>query len=92
MKNTFDVDVFKFLKNTFIILGLSLKSQELTAIFLITRLGCSIYIEANIHTVFDSAFLLATLGVIYVMRFKLKKSYIKEFDTVHLLYLVNIYG
>lgn len=68
--------------------GLSLKSQELTAIFLISRLICSIYFEANLHTLLDSLFLLSTLVVIWFMRFKLKSSYLKEFDTIRLVFLV----
>ncbi|PNX79476.1 er lumen protein retaining receptor-like protein, partial [Trifolium pratense] len=64
--------------------GLSLKSQELTALFLITRLGCSIYMEANVHTVLDSILLLSTLLVIWLIRFKLKSSYMKEFDNMWL--------
>ncbi|CAJ2635092.1 unnamed protein product [Trifolium pratense] len=68
--------------------GLSLKSQELTALFLITRLGCSIYMEANVHTVLDSILLLSTLLVIWLIRFKLKSSYMKEFDNMWLSILV----
>ncbi|CAL5195473.1 unnamed protein product [Lathyrus oleraceus] len=67
--------------------GLSLKSQELTALFLTTRLGCSIYMESNIHTVLDLIFLLSTLLVIWLIRFKLKSSYIKEFDNMRLSFL-----
>ncbi|KAK2406142.1 hypothetical protein P8452_68502 [Trifolium repens] len=68
--------------------GLSLKSQEITALFLVTRLGCSIYMEANVHTVLDTILLLSTLLVIWLIRFKLKSSYMKEFDNMWLSFLV----
>ncbi|KAH9617720.1 hypothetical protein KSS87_017409 [Heliosperma pusillum] len=41
--------------------GLSLKSQELTAIFLAIRLYCSFVMEYDIHTLLDSATLAFTL-------------------------------
>lgn len=68
--------------------GLSLKSQELTAIFLVTRLYCSFLMENDIHTVLDSATLISTLWVIYMIRFKLKSSYNKELDNFPIYYLV----
>ncbi|KAJ8447909.1 hypothetical protein Cgig2_012044 [Carnegiea gigantea] len=68
--------------------GLSLKSQELTAIFLTARLICSVTIEADIHTILDSMTLISTLWVIYTMRFKLKSTYIKELDTMPLYYVI----
>ncbi|KAH9728729.1 er lumen protein-retaining receptor c28h8.4-related [Citrus sinensis] len=40
--------------------GLSLKTQELTAMFLALRLVCSIVMEADIHTVLDFATLAST--------------------------------
>lgn len=60
--------------------GLSLKSQELTAIFLAVRLYCSVVMEYDIHTLLDSATLGATLWVIYMIRFKLKASYMEDKD------------
>ncbi|XP_074267606.1 uncharacterized protein LOC141591040 [Silene latifolia] len=68
--------------------GLSLKTQELTAIFLSARLVCSFMMENDIHTVLDSVTLLFTLWVIYMIRFKLKSTYIKELDTMPLYYVV----
>ncbi|KEH18128.1 ER lumen protein retaining receptor-like protein [Medicago truncatula] len=68
--------------------GLSLKSQEITALFLTIRLGVSAYMEANIHTVLDLIYLLSTLLVIWLIRFKLKSSYMKEFDNMWLSFLV----
>ncbi|KAK8956395.1 ER lumen protein retaining receptor [Platanthera guangdongensis] len=60
--------------------GLSLKSQELTALFLVVRLYCSFVMEYDIHTLLDSATLLTTLWVIYMIRFKLKSSYMEDKD------------
>ncbi|XP_021736602.1 putative ER lumen protein-retaining receptor C28H8.4 [Chenopodium quinoa] len=68
--------------------GLSLKSQELTAIFLAARLVCSVMIEGDIHTFLDSLTLAATIWVIYMLRFKLNASYNKELDTMPLYYVV----
>ncbi|XP_058091046.1 uncharacterized protein LOC131237352 isoform X1 [Magnolia sinica] len=60
--------------------GLSLKSQELTAMFLAVRLYCSFVMEFDIHTLLDSAALMTTLWVIYMIRFKLKSSYMEDKD------------
>ncbi|WJX91876.1 hypothetical protein P8452_73594 [Trifolium repens] len=68
--------------------GLSLKFQELTAVFLAIRLGLSFYMEADYRTVFDFLYLLLTLIIIWLMRFRLKSSYIKEFDNMWLSFLV----
>ncbi|KAL2933079.1 ER lumen protein-retaining receptor [Bienertia sinuspersici] len=68
--------------------GLSLRSQELTAIFLAARLVCSIMIEGDIHTILDSITLASTLWVIYMLRFKLKSTYIKDLDNMPLYYVV----
>ncbi|XP_004510248.1 uncharacterized protein [Cicer arietinum] len=68
--------------------GLSLKSQELTALFIAIRLGCSAYLENNIHTILDLITLLSTLLVIWLIRFRLKSSYIKEFDNTWISLLV----
>ncbi|PKA49636.1 ER lumen protein retaining receptor [Apostasia shenzhenica] len=68
--------------------GLSLKSQELTAIFLAVRLYCSFVIEKDIHTVLDLLTLLSTLWVIFMMRFKLNSSYSKELDNMPRYYLL----
>ncbi|KAK6939341.1 ER lumen protein retaining receptor, partial [Dillenia turbinata] len=68
--------------------GLSLKSQELTAMFLAVRLYCSFVMEYDIHTLLDSATLVTTLWVIYMMRFKLKSSYMDDKDNFALYYVV----
>ncbi|ERN13540.1 hypothetical protein AMTR_s00041p00232290 [Amborella trichopoda] len=68
--------------------GLSLKSQELTAMFLAVRLYCSFVMEYDIHTLLDSATLLTTLWVIYMIRFKLKSSYMDDKDNFPLYYVV----
>lgn len=72
----------------FSVAGLSLKSQELTAIFLAVRSCCSFVVETDIHTVLDFATLISTLWVIYMIRFKLKSSYMKELDNFPIYYLV----
>lgn len=68
--------------------GLSLKTQELTAMFLAVRLYCSFVMEGDIHTVLDLATLISTLWVIYMIRFKLKSTYIKELDNFPIYYYV----
>lgn len=69
--------------------GLSLKSQELTAIFLAVRLYCSFVMEYDIHTLLDSATLVTTLWVIYMMRFKLRASYMDDKDNFAIYYVVS---
>lgn len=68
--------------------GLSLKSQELTALFLAVRLYCSIVMEYDIHTLLDSATLVTTMWVIYMIRFKLKSSYMEDKDNFAMYYVV----
>lgn len=70
--------------------GLSLKSQELTAYFLAARLYCSFVIEYDVHTFLDLATLVATLWVIYMIRYKLKASYMGDKDNFKVLYLVSL--
>lgn len=70
--------------------GLSLISQELTAMFLAVRLYCSIVMEYDIHTVLDLATLAATVWVIYMIRFKLNSSFMYDKDNFSLYYLVSI--
>jgi len=69
--------------------GLSLKSQVLTAIFLAVRVFCSFIMEGDIHTILDFVTLAATLWVIYMMKFKLKSSFMADLDSMHYWYLVN---
>ncbi|CAN1259513.1 ER lumen protein-retaining receptor [Linum perenne] len=68
--------------------GISLKSQELTAIFLAVRLYCSFVMEYDIHTLLDLATLGTTLWVIYMIRFKLKSSYMEDKDNFALYYVI----
>lgn len=68
--------------------GLSLKSQELTAIFLAVRLYCSLVMEYDIHTILDSATLGTTLWVIYMICFKLMSSYMDDKDNFKIYYVV----
>lgn len=60
--------------------GLSLKSQELTALFLAVRLYCSFVMEYDIHTLLDTATLATTGWVIYTIRYKLKPTYLSDLD------------
>lgn len=69
--------------------GLSLKSQELTAIFLMVRLYCSLVMEYDIHTLLDFMALATTVWVIYMMRFKLKATLMEELDNLPLYYVVS---
>ncbi|KAB2022653.1 hypothetical protein ERO13_D07G205100v2 [Gossypium hirsutum] len=68
--------------------GLSLKSQELTAIYLAVRVVCSFNLEGDIHTLLDFATFLFTAWVIFMIRFKLKSTYIKELDNFPIYYMV----
>ncbi|CAA6673492.1 unnamed protein product [Spirodela intermedia] len=68
--------------------GLSLKSQELTALFLAVRLYCSFVMEYDIHTLLDTATLATTLWVIYMFRFKLRSSYMEDQDNFAIYYVV----
>ncbi|KAL0454116.1 UNVERIFIED_CONTAM: ER lumen protein-retaining receptor [Sesamum latifolium] len=69
--------------------GLSLKSQELTAIFLAVRLYCSFVMEYDIHTILDMTTLATTSWVIYMIRFKLRSSYMEDKDNFALYYVVG---
>ncbi|GLJ49636.1 hypothetical protein SUGI_1053100 [Cryptomeria japonica] len=68
--------------------GLSLKSQELTAMFLAVRVYCSFVMEYDIHTVLDTATLATTLWVIYMIRFKLKATHVEDLDNFPIHYVV----
>eukprot|EP00270_Netrium_digitus_P002208 TRINITY_DN1247_c0_g1_i1.p1 TRINITY_DN1247_c0_g1~~TRINITY_DN1247_c0_g1_i1.p1 ORF type:complete len:276 (-),score=35.98 TRINITY_DN1247_c0_g1_i1:296-1123(-) len=68
--------------------GLSLKSQELTAIFLAVRLYCSLMMEKDIHTLLDFATLATTAWVIYTMRFKLRSTHSEELDNMPHYYVL----
>ncbi|BDA51668.1 ER lumen protein-retaining receptor [Coccomyxa sp. Obi] len=67
--------------------GLSLRSQELTALFLAVRLFCSFMMEYDIHTVLDFLTLGATVWVIYTLRMPLKDTYQAEQDSVQTYYV-----
>eukprot|EP00245_Coleochaete_scutata_P006388 TRINITY_DN20816_c0_g1_i1.p1 TRINITY_DN20816_c0_g1~~TRINITY_DN20816_c0_g1_i1.p1 ORF type:complete len:275 (-),score=28.09 TRINITY_DN20816_c0_g1_i1:610-1434(-) len=68
--------------------GLSLKSQELTAIFLAVRLYCSLVMEFDIHTLLDLATLATTLWVIYMVRFKLRSTHSEDLDNFNILFIL----
>ncbi|XP_024379273.1 uncharacterized protein [Physcomitrium patens] len=68
--------------------GLSLKSQELTAIFLMVRLYCSLVMEFDIHTVLDFLTFLTTAWVIFMMRFKLKATISDDLDNLPIYYVL----
>ncbi|KAK7859754.1 putative prefoldin subunit 4, partial [Quercus suber] len=69
--------------------GLSLKTQELTALFVAARLVT--IMAGGIYIILDVITLVATLWVIYMIRFKLKSTYIKELDNFPLYYLVTTF-
>lgn len=68
--------------------GLSLKTQELTAIFLAARLYCSFLMEFDVHTFLDLITLASTVWVIYTMRVTLKQTYTKELDSMKIYYVL----
>ncbi|XP_057549119.1 uncharacterized protein LOC130827418 [Amaranthus tricolor] len=68
--------------------GLSLKTQELTAIFILIRMLVSFGFLRDMHVLLDSLTLGATLWVIYMIRFKLKNTYMKEHDNLPLYYVL----
>lgn len=70
--------------------GLSLKSQELTALFLAVRLYCSFVMEYDVHTLLDLLTLATTLWVIYMIRFNLKSSYMDDKDNFAMYYVVSL--
>ncbi|KAI0500166.1 hypothetical protein KFK09_018375 [Dendrobium nobile] len=67
--------------------GLSLKSQELTALFLGIKIYCS-YTTFDIHVLLDMTTLITTLWVIYMIRVILKSSYMEAEDSFSVQYLV----
>ncbi|XP_024973534.1 putative ER lumen protein-retaining receptor C28H8.4 [Cynara cardunculus var. scolymus] len=68
--------------------GLSLQTQELTAIVLAVRIGCYFAIGHSIHTVLDVAALVSTILVIYMMRFKVNATYHQHLDKTPKRYLI----
>eukprot|EP00232_Nephroselmis_pyriformis_P013954 CAMPEP_0182877152 /NCGR_PEP_ID=MMETSP0034_2-20130328/14581_1 /TAXON_ID=156128 /ORGANISM="Nephroselmis pyriformis, Strain CCMP717" /LENGTH=288 /DNA_ID=CAMNT_0025009981 /DNA_START=47 /DNA_END=913 /DNA_ORIENTATION=- len=71
--------------------GLSLRSQELTLIFLLVRLYCSLVMEYDIHTLLDMLTALATGWVIYMMYTdtKLRATYNPDLDTIKVYYVAG---
>ncbi|XP_021720103.1 putative ER lumen protein-retaining receptor C28H8.4 [Chenopodium quinoa] len=68
--------------------GLSMKTQELTVIFLIIKIMCYFTLLPKIHVLLDSISLASTLWVIYMMRYKLQNTYMQELDTMPLYYVL----
>ncbi|XP_039020511.1 ER lumen protein-retaining receptor erd-2.2-like [Hibiscus syriacus] len=68
--------------------GLSLKSQELTAMFLAVRVVCSFMLEGDIHTLLDLATFVFTAWLIFMIRSNLKSTYIKDLDNFPLYSMV----
>lgn len=68
--------------------GISLRTQELTMIFLVVRLYCSFMMEYDVHTVLDMLTLLATGWVVYTLRFQLADTYQDDQDTIKTYYVV----
>ncbi|XP_040872141.1 ER lumen protein-retaining receptor erd-2.2 isoform X2 [Glycine max] len=52
------------------------------------RLYCSFVMEYDIHTLLDLATLVTTLWVIYMIRFKLKSSYMEDKDNFAIYYVM----
>ncbi|PIA29978.1 hypothetical protein AQUCO_05800215v1 [Aquilegia coerulea] len=68
--------------------GLSLKSQEVTAISLAVKICCSFSFPHYLLAVLDLAVLVPTIWVIYMIRYKLKSTYVKDHDDMALKKLV----
>ncbi|XP_021720101.1 ER lumen protein-retaining receptor-like [Chenopodium quinoa] len=68
--------------------GLSLKTQELTVIFLIIRIISHFTLVRNINIVLDTLTLGSTMWVIYMMRNKLKYTYMQGLDNLSLYYVL----
>ncbi|XP_022967305.1 ER lumen protein-retaining receptor-like [Cucurbita maxima] len=68
--------------------GLSSKSQELTALFLIVKLVSGTILRIDFYSILEFITLVSTVWVIYMIRFKLKNTYVKSFDNFHLYYVV----
>ncbi|KAG2321206.1 hypothetical protein Bca52824_014419 [Brassica carinata] len=68
--------------------GLSLKTQELTALYLGVRLYCSFVMGFDLHTLLDSAAFFTTLWVIYMIRLKLRPTYMEDKDNFPIYYVV----
>jgi len=64
--------------------GISLKTQELTALFLAVRLFCSFVMEFDLHTLLDSA------TFIYMIRLKLRPTYMEDKDNFPIYYVVKL--
>ncbi|KAG0497310.1 hypothetical protein HPP92_002001 [Vanilla planifolia] len=79
--------VYKLLKDR-TCAGLSLKSQELTALFLLVRLHCDREMPYDIQRMLSSASLIATLWVVYMIRVTLKASYMGDKDNFCMHYVV----
>ncbi|KAJ8428488.1 LOW QUALITY PROTEIN: hypothetical protein Cgig2_029941 [Carnegiea gigantea] len=69
--------------------GLSLKTQELTAIYIALRLLADVITRHNVHFLLDSLTLGATLWVIYMMRFNLKSTCLQDLHNMPLRYVIT---
>eukprot|EP00210_Caulerpa_lentillifera_P008882 g8474.t1 len=67
--------------------GISMRTQELTVLFLSVRLYCSFVMEYDIHTILDALTLAATGWVLYTIRFKLWHTYQQEQDNIYSYYV-----
>ncbi|KAE9600067.1 putative ER lumen protein retaining receptor [Lupinus albus] len=79
--------IFKLIKHK-TCSGLSLKSQELTAMFISVKLYCNFGMGYHRHTILHFTTLGTTLWVIYMIRFKLKSSYMDNKDNLAIYYVV----
>lgn len=68
--------------------GVSLKTQELSALYLGIRLTCSLALEMDMHTLLDGLAFLSTVAIILSIRFtKLRETYQKNLDNMNTLYI-----
>ena len=69
--------------------GISLKTQQLTVIFLSVRFYCSLMMEKDIHTLLDLLTLFGTIAAIVYISNNLMSTYAKADDTLKLSHLVR---
>jgi len=59
-------------------------------LFLAVRLYCSFVMEFDLHTFLDSATLVTTLWVVYMIRFKLRPTYMEDKDNFAIYFVVSL--
>ncbi len=69
--------------------GISLKTQQLTLVFLSIRFYCSLMMEKDVHTLLDLLTLGGTIMAIIFISKNLMSTYAKADDSLKLLHLVR---